>query len=276
MTRGRIKSVEYWLAFMVLLIASMIVIGGATRLTNSGLSITEWAPIRGVLPPLSHEAWLAEFEKYKLIPEFEAEHPDMDLAGFKFIYFWEWVSQYRLATHLGMAFVILAAIFWLWERARSGWLPMENTFALKRSSLLAGLIYLQIIAGAFMAGTHSGRSYNEWPLMDGDFIPEGYGVMSPFVRNMFENSAAIQFNHRVLAYLILGFALWVVWSVRRQPLMRRSALVLLVILLWQVGLGIWTLLMVAPLNLSLLHQFSSILLFLAALNLVWRSRNTVK
>jgi cytochrome c oxidase assembly protein subunit 15 len=112
--------------------------------------------------------------------------------------------------------------------------------------------------------------------MDGDFIPEGYGVMSPFVRNMFENSAAIQFNHRVLAYLILGFALWVVWSVRRQPLMRRSALVLLVILLWQVGLGIWTLLMVAPLNLSLLHQFSSILLFLAALNLVWRSRNTVK
>jgi len=68
------------------MVMAMIVLGGATRLTNSGLSITEWKPITGALPPLSHEAWLAEFEKYKQIPEFEAEHPDMTLVGFEFIY----------------------------------------------------------------------------------------------------------------------------------------------------------------------------------------------
>ena len=90
MIHTRHKSVETWLLLMIFLVTAIIVVGGATRLTNSGLSITEWAPIRGMLPPLSNEAWLSEFEKYKLIPEFEAEHPDMDLAGFKFIYFWEW------------------------------------------------------------------------------------------------------------------------------------------------------------------------------------------
>lgn len=338
MTLGRIKSVEYWLLFMLLLVAVMIVIGGATRLTNSGLSITEWAPIRGALPPLSHEDWLAEFEKYKLIPEFEAEHPDMDLAGFKFIYFWEWghrqlgrfiglayviplcyflakgklpigkrwtffsivvliglqgavgwwmvhsglqegmvnVSQYRLAAHLGIAFIILGAIYWVWKRARSGWTPMKRAFAMKRSAILAGLIYVQIIAGAFMAGTHSGRTYNEWPLMDGDFIPAGYGIQSPIWRNIFENPAAIQFNHRTLAYIILIMMVWVLWSVRRKSAMWPAAIMLMALILWQVFLGIWTLLAIAPLNLSLLHQFSSILVFLAALNVVWCSRNTVK
>lgn len=338
MIRGRIKSVEYWLLFMLLLVGIMIVVGGATRLTNSGLSITEWAPIRGALPPLSTEAWLSEFEKYKQIPEFEAEHPDMDLAGFKFIYFWEWghrqlgrfiglayviplfyflakgklpigkrwkffgvavligiqgavgwwmvhsglqegmvnVSQYRLATHLGIAFIILGAIYWLWKRAKSGWLPMKRAFGVKRSALLGVLIYVQILAGAFMAGTHSGRTYNEWPLMDGDIFPAGYGVQTPFWRNLFENPAAIQFNHRTLAYVILAFAIWVIWSVRKKSIMRPAANMLFVLLLWQVGLGIWTLLAVAPLNLSLLHQFSSILVFLASLNLIWRSRNTVK
>ncbi len=338
MTRGRIKSVDYWLLFMLFLVTVMIVVGGATRLTNSGLSITEWAPIRGALPPLSTEAWLSEFEKYKQIPEFEAEHPDMDLEGFKFIYFWEWghrqlgrfiglafvlpmiyfwikgylpvgkrrkffgiaaligvqggvgwwmvhsglqegmvnVSQYRLATHLGIAFVILGALYWVWKRARSGWAPMRHAFGVKRSALLAALIYIQIIAGAFMAGTHSGRTYNEWPLMDGDFIPSGYGVQSPFWRNIFENPAAIQFNHRTLAYIILIFAAWVIWSVRKKSAMKPAAIMLMMLLLWQVFLGIWTLLAVAPLNLSLLHQFSSILVFIAALNLMWRSRSAVK
>jgi len=200
----------------MVLVALIIVIGGATRLTNSGLSITEWAPIRGALPPFTHEAWLAEFEKYKLIPEFEAEHPDMDLAGFKFIYFWEWghrqlgrligvayvlpliwfafrkklplgkgglylipalligfqgaigwwmvysglqegmvnVSQYRLATHLGMAFIILGALYWLYKSTRNQFAPKPGRIVMtKRAAVLASLVYLQIIAGAFVAGT---------------------------------------------------------------------------------------------------------------------------
>jgi len=335
---SRAKSVEYWLLIMLVLVAAMIVIGGATRLTNSGLSITEWAPIKGALPPLSHDAWLAEFEKYKEIPEFEAEHPDMDIAGFKYIYFWEWghrqlgrliglvyvvplflfwitkrlpngkhgrffgiavliglqgavgwwmvysglqegmvdVSQYRLATHLGLAFIILAALFWLWLSIRNGNIPRRVRSRGWGAAGLAGLIYLQILAGAFMAGTHSGRTYNEWPLMDGDFIPEGYGVQSPFWRNIFENPAAIQFNHRLLAYLICIYVLIFAWRSRKVRELRAATGLLLALIAWQVGLGIWTLLAVAPLNLSLLHQFTSIFVFLASLYVVWVDKNTVK
>ena len=338
MTETRSRSIENWLIFMILLVAAMIVVGGATRLTNSGLSITEWAPIRGALPPLSTEAWLAEFEKYKQIPEFEAEHPDMDLAGFKFIYFWEWshrqlgrfiglafllpylwffakgkltqghrwkffvvacliglqggigwwmvysglqgdrvdVSQYRLAIHLGMAFIILGVLYWLYKNQRAEWEIAKYQYGRGRTVLLAGLVFLQIIGGAFMAGTHSGRTYNEWPLMDGDFIPQGYAVQSPIWRNIFENPAAIQFNHRTLAYIVLAVALWVWVSFRKNKTIRPAMMVFGGLLLWQVLLGIWTLLSVAPLNLSLLHQFSSILVFLAVMGVVWRSRSTVK
>jgi len=323
---------------MIFLVAAIVVVGGATRLTNSGLSITEWAPIRGMLPPLSSEAWLSEFEKYKRIPEFAAEHPDMDLAGFKFIYFWEWghrqlgrligfvfvvpclwflargklpighrwkffsvalliglqggvgwwmvhsglqegrvdVSQYRLATHLGMAFIILGALYWLYKRQSSVW--DEAAFQHGRGStiLLAGLVYLQIIAGAFMAGTHSGKAYNEWPLMDGSFVPDGYAAQTPFWRNLFENTAAIQFNHRTLAYVLLIVTIWVSYKFRKSKSVHPATVVFILALIWQVGLGIWTLLSAAPLNLSLLHQFSSIIVFLAAMGVVWRSRYTVK
>ena len=127
-----------------------------------------------------------------------------------------------------------------------------------------------------MAGTNSGKTYNEWPLMDGDFIPQGYGIQAPFWRNIFENPAAIQFNHRTLAYIVLIVALWVGMSLRKSKSVRPAMVVLSGLLLWQVGLGIWTLLAAAPLNLSLLHQFSSILVFLAALGVIWRSRYTVK
>ena len=249
MIETRSRPVEFWLIFMIILVVAMIVVGGATRLTNSGLSITEWAPIRGALPPLSTEDWIAEFEKYKLIPEFEAEHPDMDLAGFKFIYFWEWshrqlgrviglayalpffffwarrrlkrgqefkffvimlligiqgaigwwmvssgltndrvdVSQYRLATHLGIAFIILGALLWLWQNQRELWprSALDKTYK-NRTTLLALLVFLQILSGAFVAGLHAGKTYNSWPLMDGDIIPVGYNQLSPVWKNAFE------------------------------------------------------------------------------------------
>jgi len=99
------RDVRNWLLLMVLLVAAMIVLGGATRLTNSGLSITEWAPIKGALPPLSLEAWQSEFQKYQQIPEFMAEHSDMDMAGFKTIYFWEW-SHRQLGRLIGLAYAL--------------------------------------------------------------------------------------------------------------------------------------------------------------------------
>jgi len=314
-SQGLDRRFVIWLGFMVVLLISMIVLGGATRLTNSGLSITEWRPISGALPPLTHEHWVSEFEKYKQIPEFAAEHPDMTLKGFEFIYFMEWshrqlgrliglayaipffiflfrrqlpahktpwfvlvlvliglqgaigwwmvasgltddrvdVSQYRLATHLGMAFLILGIVFSLWRDAIEGWPRPSHG------------------GGAFVAGTHAGKTYNTWPLMDGSFIPDGYGMMTPFWRNLFENIAAIQFNHRFLAYIILALAIWIfAVSKRRSLAVKRASTVLLAVLIWQIGLGIWALLWAAPLSLSLLHQFSSILVFLAAL-LTWRA-----
>lgn len=329
------RSIARWLFLVMILVVSMIVLGGATRLTNSGLSITEWKPITGALPPLSHEQWLEEFEKYKQIPEFMAEHPDMTLIGFEFIYFMEWshrqlgrliglayalpflffafrkrlphgtffrffsillligvqgavgwwmvasglegdrvsVSQYRLATHLGLAFVILGLLFWTWRDQRNGWRSSKGSAVLSKTSLcLAGLVYLQIISGAFVAGTHSGKAYNTWPLMDGGFIPSGYGARDPFWRNIFENTAAIQFNHRVIAYLIFALTLWVFWKASKLKILAMQTRILLVLVLWQVALGIWALLAVAPLNLSLLHQFSAILVFLASMWLVRSAR----
>lgn len=334
------KAISKWLLIVMVLVIAIIVVGGVTRLTNSGLSITEWAPIRGSLPPLSHEAWLVEFEKYKLIPEFEAEHPGMDLSGFKFIYFWEWahrqlgriiglayllpliyfsaqrrlprkygilfvipfvlicfqgaigwwmvhsglqegmvdVSQYRLATHLGIAFIILGLLFWLRKNYNNSFTRGDiSAPCKKRTTLFAALVYSQIITGAFVAGTKSGRSYNEWPLMDGDFVPNGYGILSPFWKNFFENTAAIQFNHRMLAYIILMVGIWIWLSTRRTPHIRPIANMMLGILLWQVGLGIWTLLSGDNFNsvhikLALLHQFSSIFVFIIALSMAWKSR----
>lgn len=331
--------ISKWLFFVMMLVVCMIVFGGATRLTNSGLSITEWAPIKGALPPLSHEAWLAEFEKYKQVPEFEVEHPDMTLLEFEFIYFMEWghrqlgrliglafvlplfvfafkrhlpkgrawqfwmiavliglqgaigwwmvysgldgisVSQYRLATHLGMAFVILGLLYWLWQDARQGWPRIDRgAFMSKRTALLSGLIFVQIILGAFVAGTKSGLSYNTWPMMDGRLIPGGYGVMDPFWKNWFENTAAIQFNHRTLAYIILAVGIWVFLTARQHHHLRGPVTVLSLLIFWQVVLGIITLLtggVMHPwwdfhIELALFHQFSSILVFLAAL-WVWRN-----
>jgi cytochrome c oxidase assembly protein subunit 15 len=324
--------VTAWLGFMVMLVVAMIVIGGATRLTNSGLSITEWSPIRGALPPMSAEAWVAEFEKYKQIPEFEAEHPGMDINGFRFIYFWEWahrqlgriiglafavpflilavsrrlptgrgltmfsvliliglqgaigwwmvhsglqdgmvsVSQYRLATHLGMAFIILGILLWLFFDARRDWRRDKGQGEGLLAPLFLGLVYLQIIAGAFVAGTGSGKTYNSWPLMDGQFVPSGYWFTSPAWRNLFENSAAIQFNHRMLAYILLiVFAAFFV-KYHRSAHLRPPFVVLGLLLLWQVMLGIWTLLAIAPLNLALLHQFSSVLVFIVTVWLIYR------
>lgn len=307
----------------------MIVFGGATRLTNSGLSITEWLPIRGAIPPLSHEAWLAEFEKYKQIPEFSAEHPDMDLKGFEFIYFMEWghrqlgriiglayafpflwlalrrqlpkgkarrfalivlligmqggigwwmvysglqegmvsVSQYRLASHLGLAFIILGCLYWLWRDCCELW--PAKTFKVTfntQTAILAGLVYLQIISGAFVAGTQAGKTYNTWPLMDGGLVPDGYFIMSPLWRNIFENIPAIQFNHRMLAYLILFISIWMFFkSRRRHDGVHRKSKTLLILIFVQVVLGIWTLLSAATLALALLHQFTAIFVFLSAL-----------
>jgi cytochrome c oxidase assembly protein subunit 15 len=301
----------------------MVVVGGATRLTDSGLSITEWKPILGAIPPLSEADWLEVFEKYKAIPEYQIQNRGMSLAEFKFIFWWEWahrflgrfiglafavpclffaltgrveralwprlaglfvlgglqgalgwymvasglvdrvdVSQYRLAAHLSVAAVIFAALLWTaWgigsPRRRPG--QAGSRLAL----ILAALVLAQIAAGGFVAGLDAGMGYNTWPLMDGKLIPDGLASMSPGWANLFENALTVQFNHRLLAYVVLALA---IWQAARRFSAASGALAMAVAI--QACLGILTLLLQVPLWLALVHQAGALIVLAAALWLV--------
>ena len=313
----RLRPVRIWLYCIALLVLAMVVVGGATRLTESGLSITEWKPISGVIPPLSDADWAREFDAYKQIPQGQ-QNGWMGMDDFKYIFFWEWshrllgriigfafavpflvflvqrrftwkmalplaglfvlggfqgflgwwmvssglsqltsVSQYRLATHLFAASVLFLALIWVARRMR----PLPTGLVLRSPGwpvwLLLVAVELQIVAGAFVAGLDAGMGYNTWPLMDGAFIPHGLDVIVPFWKNLFENSLTVQFNHRMIAYLVTAYAAFLVWRQARRGgfggvdgWMPRIALLVLL----QVVLGIGTLLMQVPISLALGHQ----------------------
>ena len=177
------------------------------------------------------------------------------------------VSQYRLAVHLGVAFVILAILLWTWLDQRQGWPDKQVRPKLgKRTLILFLLMFLQIIAGALVAGTHAGLTYNTWPLMDGGLVPPGYFAQSPAWINIFENVASIQFNHRMLGYAVFLMAIWLWVSALRQgeTHLRSPATWLLLSILVQIALGIATLLYVVPLHLALTHQAGAIVVFILA------------
>jgi cytochrome c oxidase assembly protein subunit 15 len=325
------RQIAYWLIFVCVTIFVMLVIGGATRLTHSGLSMMTWDPLMGWIPPLTEEAWLESFTHYKKIPEFYELNPDMDIEGYKgiflleylhrvwgrligvffllpFLYFlfagkirkslrpqlaimfvlggmqgvlgWymvssgfdgPFVSQYRLTAHLMAAFAIFAYIFWV----ATGLLYPRNEASLYDVSplrrVVAGLtilITVTIAAGGFVAGLKAGFTYNTFPLMDGHFVPEGYAMLEPFYRNFFDNIAAVQFNHRLLAECVLLLLIGCWFYARKFELVgrARSAMNLLLFLgCAQFLLGVATLLMAVPVSLGVAHQGGAMLLFAAAL-----------
>ena len=320
-------AIRTWLYFLAALVVAMILVGGATRLTDSGLSITEWKPITGAIPPLGEAQWLAEFEKYKQIPEYHLINKGMSLAEFKLIFWWEWghrllgrligiaffipfvffwirkqiptwlmphlivifvlgglqgalgwfmvmsglvervdVSQYRLAAHLGAAFVILGFILWTAYRC-SGLRPAQDAAVGRRGAMILGTaIFVQILLGALVAGLDAGMTYNTWPLMDGRLVPGEMFMSSPWYINLFENVRTVQFDHRVIAYLVLGMA--VVHTARLAAAgaaQARAAVIIAGLLFAQAALGIWTLLAVVPLELGLAHQFGAVVAFAAVL-----------
>jgi cytochrome c oxidase assembly protein subunit 15 len=106
-------AVRNWLWIVAALVFLMVIVGGATRLTESGLSIVEWKPVTGVLPPLSEAEWTAAFEDYKKIPQYQALNPDMDLSGFKFIFAWEWAHR-LLGRLIGLVFAL--PLIWFWAK----------------------------------------------------------------------------------------------------------------------------------------------------------------
>lgn len=313
--------IRLWLYFVAFLVFCMVIMGGVTRLTDSGLSITEWRPLLGAIPPLNETDWLAAFEKYKLIPEYQIQNKGMELGDFKFIYWWEWahrflgrfigvafaipliyfaltrkiesrlwlrllaifvlggaqgalgwymvssglidrvdVSQYRLAAHLTLAALIFAAVLWVANGVgpqRHYPSSSDDWFAV----FLLVLIFLQIAAGGFVAGLDAGQGYATWPKMDGQWIPSGLLHMVPGWKNFFENAMTVQFDHRILAYVILFTTIIHAWRNFTLP-----AMVLAYTVFVQACLGILTLLLHVQLAIALVHQAGAMIVLAAA---VW-------
>ena len=328
------RAVAIWLWSVAALVFAMIVVGGATRLTGSGLSITEWKPILGAIPPLNETDWLVAFEKYKQIPQYALVNAGMALGDFKFIYAWEWshrllgrlvgfafalpflafwltgrlrdgqpvkllsvlalgglqgaigwymvssglaervdVSQYRLALHLTVAFVLLGTLVWfaLGEGSQRSPAVGHATPAAIRTfaSVIVALVLMQVVLGAFVAGLKAGLVFNTWPDMNGQFVPSDYWLERRGLLSVFESHAAAQFNHRMSAYLVGLAAVFQLWQVTRAPVddhVTRSAYVLTAAVFVQMLIGVATLLGHVPLHLGLLHQAGGALVLIAA---VW-------
>ncbi|MEP5759321.1 MAG: heme A synthase [Litoreibacter sp.] len=327
--------IRIWLMILFALLVVMIAVGGMTRLTDSGLSITEWAPITGSIPPLSEAAWMGEFEKYRQIPEYELQNKGMSLSEFKSIYWWEWghrqlgriiglvwavgflwflirgqiptgwtskllilgalgglqgfigwwmvssgltgtmldVASYRLATHLGLAFVILGFIAWYMlklARTEADMMQARRSGDMRLAKLSGALLivgYAQVIMGALVAGIDAGRTYTDWPRMGGDWFPELAFELAPIWSNFFENEALVQFNHRLLGYILVIFGLFVWYRARASANLRtkRAFDWMAAFMLAQLVLGISTVLYAAPWHVAIVHQFGAVVLICAIL-----------
>lgn len=314
----------------------MVVVGGITRLTGSGLSITEWKVITGTIPPLNEAQWMAEFEKYQQIPQYKELNSHFSLSDFKFIYFWEYihrlfgrligvvflvgfawflykgalkgkllvqtalmfllggiqgflgwymvssgltnnvyVSHIRLATHLTFAFITFGYIFYI---ALTQIFPAKQNAKPAKTSvnLLLGLVLLQIIYGAFVAGLKAGYVYNTWPTMNGEWIPESltYAFSKDGWLSLVNNHASVQFIHRILAYIVTTFifilGLKSFNDDRSTEGVKKASLLLVAIVTLQVVLGIGTLLMHVPVWMGVVHQ--SVAFFLFASVIYYRYR----
>lgn len=323
------RRLAIWLLVCCALIYAMVVLGGVTRLTRSGLSIVEWDPIMGAIPPLNAEHWQQAFDKYKLTPEFIHVNSDMGVEEFKSIFYFEYfhrllgrviglaflipfiyflirkqiseamaprlallfvlgglqgalgwymvksglvndphVSPYRLTAHLGLAVLIYAYMLHL-AMSLLTIRPSPVPAGTRRYAFgLVALIYIMILSGGFVAGNKAGFAFNTWPLMNGQWIPAGMYALEPWWRNLFENLMTVQFNHRLIAYLLclaVPGLWWLTRSTWLLPAARTGLALLLAMLAIQVGLGIATLLWVVPVPLAAAHQAGAMALFTLAL-----------
>ncbi len=333
--RGQPRAVAVWLLACCALVFALIVIGGATRLTHSGLSITEWQPIVGTLPPLNETQWNEAFAKYQATPEYREVNRDMKVDAFKGIFWWEYahrflgrlvgfvfigpllwfvargglpplpglplklfgifllgglqgalgwymvqsglvddprVSQIRLAAHLGLALLIFAAMFWtaLTLLRPPGLADARIKPLFRATASIAAGIFVMALSGGLVAGIRAGFAYNTFPLMNGYVVPPEIMVIRPWYVNFVDNMATVQFDHRLIAWVLFIAVPIVWWRVRATAAVptvaRAAAHILLAMLFVQLTLGISTLLLVVPLKLAVLHQAGAVLLFAAALN----------
>jgi heme a synthase len=330
---GARGAIRLWMIGLFALVVVMIMVGGLTRLTDSGLSITEWNLVTGVLPPLNDADWASEFAKYQAIPEFQLQNSAMTLDAFKTIYYWEWghrflgrviglvwavgfvwfwlrgripagwtgrllllgalgglqggigwwmvssglvgtrvdVVSWKLATHLGLAFVILGFIAWfvfLLGRSESDLLQAQRVREARLFGMTTGLMhfaFLQIILGALVAGIDAGRYFPTWPLMGDSFFPADafYVPGQPAWTAIYENAGLVQFIHRMSGYLLFAFGI-VVWLRGRQSVhgtTRTAYHAVMAMLVAQMLLGIVTVLTVAHVHVAITHQIGAVILW---------------
>jgi cytochrome c oxidase assembly protein subunit 15 len=341
MVEARARAVAVWLFVLCGMVWVMVVLGGTTRLTGSGLSIMEWHPLSGALPPLDRADWERLFALYRQIPQYRLEHLGMTLAGFQQIFWLEWVhrlwgrlmglvllipliwfaarrlisrrllvrlglifllggvqgavgwfmvasgfmagstsvSAYRLVVHLSLALALYSALLWtalsVWQPTPIACPEANATRLLARA--LAVLLPVTIIAGGFMAGLHAGLTYNTFPLMDGRLFPKGYAAL-PWPRDWFENIAAVQFDHRLLAtasLLLAAAVVFVGWRSRARSL-RPVLIALGGLVAVQYALGVTTLLYAVPVPLAAAHQACAVLLLTAVLTLLHATRGAAR
>ena len=357
------KSVAYWLLGSAASVFGLVIFGGLTRLTESGLSITEWRPVTGSKPPTTAEKWESEFALYRASPEFKLLNPRMTLEEFKQIYWMEWihrfwgrlvgitfllptayfiarrkvtgrmalrlvgicgligfqgvigwwmvksglkddlfapgshprVSQYRLTTHLGTAFICYLAMLWnglaILRENRMLSNPVQATKYLesinsptlkpfrRMVAALSVLVFVTAMSGGLVAGLDAGLIYNEFPYMGLGLTPPKKELFDPFYshvpdhsdlwwRNMLENPSLVQLDHRIMATTtftaIMALFAYARYSPKVRAAMPRAVykgVHGVVGFAWlQVALGITTLLYLVPLPLASAHQAGALAL----------------
>jgi cytochrome c oxidase assembly protein subunit 15 len=325
------RPVIIWLLSGCILLFLMVTVGGITRLTNSGLSMTDWHLVTDTFPPLTEAKWQEAFKEYKKFPEYQKIniHNDFQLSDYKFIYFWEWfhrfigriiglvfivpfvyfllkkkldketirkaaillamgafqgflgwfmvrsglinnpdVSHFRLALHLTFAFITFAYTFWvaldlLYPNRKNSLQPLKN---IARYSLV--FLLIQIIYGGFVAGLNAGLIHNHWPMMsDGQFIHDSVFLeQKNLLLSFTEGKSGVQFIHRTLAYVVVGFMVLLYFKSRKFTLDRgqsRGINLLVILVFVQFALGVFTLLYGVPLWLGLTHQINAFFLLSA-------------
>lgn len=305
-TKNDSKNVAKWLFAGVIMLMIQILLGGITRLTQSGLSITEWKPITGILPPLNASQWMDEFNKYKHTDQFRYMNSSFSLSDFKFIFFWEWfhrawarlmglvflvgffyflikkqfrkemiipfvilfllgimqgligwimvksglvpermfVGHIELATHFMAALLLLC--YTLWFALSLSIRPDQiiiNSSLKKFTVIIFGILLIQLIYGAFMAGLHAATAAPTWPQINGQWIPDSMNNLLPTWKNYVDNKITIQFIHRGIAYIILVSVL--IWffkaiKIKGTLLFNKTRVIPLVFIIVQVLLGITT------------------------------------
>ena len=328
-----IKYLKLWLITLFSLIVLMVAVGGLTRLTDSGLSITAWELFTGILPPLNINEWNFYFTEYKKIPEYKNINYGMSLDEFKVIFYWEYihrllarfvglftllplfffglyfkntkhysnkyywifflvclqgfigwymvssglienndVSHFRLSIHLSLALFILCLIFWyildIYKTKK-----FQNKIPNLLLLFILKLIVLQIVFGAFLSGLDGGLIYNSWPDMNGSFFPNDVGYGDLINTQLFNNPSIVQFLHRSTAYLLLFFIIILNYIYLKKKYDFKYILFFDVAILFQIFLGIVTLISGVEIRYASLHQLGSILVLSSYFLILYKNSN---